>query len=197
MDLSPAAMGLSVIAFLALLLAVALLRLVELRISKLHQKEMIARGAAKIDEPRFRWMVLLHTTVLLGAALEVVILKRPLIPWLAAPMFVIFLGANAVRWWVIRTLGQHWNVQAMDSTSLGVVTTGPFRYVRHPNYAAVFAEMLALPLIHTAWITAVLGTIAHFAVLSQRLATEERVLFANPDYRAAMAGKPRFVPGLF
>src|SRR5213592_3045735 len=79
-------------AFLGLLLAVALLRLVELRISKRHQKEMAARGAAKIDEPKFRWMVLLHTAVLLGAALEVVVLRRPFILWLAAPMFSLFLG---------------------------------------------------------------------------------------------------------
>lgn len=190
-------MELSTIAFLVLLLAVALLRFVELRISKRHQNEMMARGAAKVDEPKFRWMVLLHTAVLAGAAVEVVVLKRPFIPWLAAPMFIIFLSANAVRWWVIRTLGEHWNVQVMDSTRLGVVTSGPFRYVRHPNYAAVFAEMLALPLIHTAWITAIAGTIAHMGVLAQRLSTEERVLFANPDYRAAMTGKPRFLPGLF
>jgi methyltransferase len=190
-------MDLSTIAFLALLLLVALLRLAELRISKRHQQEMIARGAAKVDEPRFRWMVLLHTAVLVGAAVEVLVLKRPFIPWLAAPMFLVFLAANAVRWWVIRTLGEHWNVQVMDSTGLGVVTSGPFRYVRHPNYAAVFAEMLALPLIHTAWITAAAGAIAHMAVLAQRLSTEERVLFADPDYRAAMTGKPRFLPGLF
>jgi len=190
-------MDVSVIAFLALLLAVALLRLVELRISKQHQIEMTARGAAKVDEPRFRWMVLLHTAVLVGAALEVVFLRRPFLPWLAAPMLGVFLAANVVRWWVIRTLGEHWNVQVVDSTCLGVVTTGPFRYVRHPNYAAVFAEMLALPLIHTAWITAITGTIAHIGVLAQRLSTEERVLFANPDYRTAMTGKPRFLPGLF
>jgi methyltransferase len=190
-------MELSTIAFLALLLMVALLRLVELRISKKHQAEMIARGAAKVREPRFRWMVVLHSAVLIGAAVEVVILRRPFILWLAVPMFAVFLAANAVRWWVIQTLGEHWNVQVMDSTRLGVVTSGPFRYVRHPNYAAVFAEMLALPLIHTAWITAIAGTIAHMGVLAQRLSTEERVLFANPDYRAAMTGKPRFLPGLF
>jgi methyltransferase len=190
-------MDLSTIAFLALLLLVALLRLAELRISKQHQQEMIARGAAKVAEPLYRWMVLLHTAVLTGAAVEVVVLKRPFLPWLAAPMFLIFLAANAVRWWVIRTLGEHWNVQVMDSTRLGVVTSGPFHYVRHPNYAAVFAEMLALPLIHTAWITAAAGTLAHMGVLAQRLSTEERVLFANPDYRAAMTGKPRFLPGLF
>lgn len=190
-------MDVSVYLFLGLLLAVGLLRLVEMRISRRHQKEMAARGAAKVDEPKFRWMVLLHTAVLIGAALEVAILKRPFLPWLAAPMFIIFLAANALRWWVIRSLGAHWNVQVVDSTRLGVVTSGPFRYVRHPNYAAVFSELLALPLIHTAWITAIAGAIAHIGVLAQRLSTEERVLFANPDYRAAMTGKPRFLPGLF
>jgi methyltransferase len=190
-------MDVSVIAFLGLLVAVALLRLVELRISRRHQQEMLAHGAAKVEDPKFRWMVVLHTSVLIGAALEVILLRRPFLPVLASVMFAVFLTANFVRWWVIRTLGEHWNVQVMDSTRLGVVTSGPFRYVRHPNYAAVFAEMLALPLIHTAWITAAAGTLAHIVVLSQRLATEERVLFANPDYRAAMSGKPRFLPGLF
>ena len=190
-------MDVSVYLFLALLLAVGLLRLLEMRISRQHQQEMATRGAAKVDEPKFRWMVLLHTVVLVGAALEVVFLKRPLLPWLAAPMFAIFLAANALRWWVIRSLGAHWNVQVVDSSRLGVVTSGPFRYVRHPNYAAVFSELLALPLIHTAWITAIAGAIAHIGVLAQRLSTEERVLLANPDYRTAMSGKPRFLPGLF
>ncbi len=190
-------MELSVIAYLALLLLVGLLRIVELQISRRHQREMVAHGAAKVNDPRFRWMVLLHTGVLVGAAVEVVFLHRPFIPVLAAVCFVIFLAANVVRWWVIRTLGEHWNVQIMNSTGLGVITTGPFRYVRHPNYAAVFVEMLVLPLIHTAWITAIAGSLAHIVVLSQRLSTEERVLFSDAQYRAAMAGKPRFLPGLF
>jgi methyltransferase len=85
----------------------------------------------------------------------------------------------------------------MDSTRLGVITNGPFRYVRHPNYAAVFVEMIALPLIHTAWFTALIGAVAHVVVLTFRLSAEERVLFANPDYAAAMSAKPRFLPGLF
>lgn len=187
-------MDVSVKAFLALLSLVALLRIIELRISGRHQKQLLARGAQRVPEPRFRWMVLVHAAVLLGAAVEVTLLKRPFIPMLAAISFVIFLAANAVRWWVIQTLGDHWNVQVMDSTRLGVVSSGPFRFVRHPNYAAVFAEMLALPLIHAAWMTAVAGSLAHAAVLGQRIATEEKVLLANPDYRAAMAGKPKFLP---
>ena len=190
-------MELSVTAYLILLSLVAILRLYELRISKHHQKEMVAHGASKVDEPRFRWMVLLHTGVLVGAACEVVFLRRPFIPVLAAVCFTIFLAANAIRWWVIRTLGEHWNVQVMNSTGMGVITSGPFRYVRHPNYAAVFAEMLVLPLIHTAWITALAGSAAHVVVLSQRLATEEKVLFSDAHYRDAMSSKPRFLPGLF
>jgi methyltransferase len=190
-------MELNVIAYLGLLLVVALLRIYELQISRRHQREMIGRGASKVQDPRFRWMVLLHTAVLIGCAGEVVLLHRPFYPVFAAICFAIFLAANAVRWWVIRTLGEHWNVQVMNSTGMGVVTSGPFRYVRHPNYAAVFVEMLALPLIHCAWITAIVGSLAHALVLSQRLATEERVLFSDAQYRAAMSGKPRFVPGLF
>jgi len=190
-------MDLSVVAYLALLLAVVALCIDELKISRRHQQQLVSCGAEKVSEPRFRWMVALHAVVLLGAALEVLLLKRPFLPILAGVAFAVFLAANIVRWWVIRTLGDHWNVQVMDSTRLGVVTSGPFRFVRHPNYAAVFAEMLALPLIHTAWITALAGSLAHMAVLAQRLSTEEAVLFANPDYRAAMTGKPRFLPGLF
>jgi methyltransferase len=190
-------MGLSVIAFLGLLLAVALLRLFELRVSSRNRQRMVAQGATKVHEPRFRWIVLLHTAVLICAALEVVLLRRPFIPILAAVMFLLFLGSNAVRLWVVRTMGKHWNVQVMNSTSLGVVTSGPFRFVRHPNYAAIFVEIFSLPMIHTAWITAALGVVGYAVTISQRIAVEEKILFANPDYRAAMGGKPRFLPGLF
>jgi methyltransferase len=190
-------MELNVIAYLSLLTAVALLRLAEVRISKRHQQELYGRGASRVSEPKFRWMVLLHAGVLIGAASEVTYFRRPFLPLLAVPMFLIFLAANGVRWWVIRTMGEHWNVQIMNSTGLGVVTTGPFQFVRHPNYCAVFVEMLALPLIHTAWITAILGTVAHTFVLARRIEAEEKVLLTSSEYRVAMGRKPRFIPGLF
>jgi methyltransferase len=190
-------MDLSVAAFLALLIAVALLRGVELVISRRHQRRLEAQGISRADEPHFQWMVLLHAAVLAGAALEVLLLNRPLIPVLAIVMGTLFALANILRWWVIHTLGTHWNVQVMDSVSLGVITTGPFRLVRHPNYVAVFIEMAALPLVHTAWITALVGSAGHAWVLSRRLAVEEGVLLRNEEYRATMAHRPRFVPRLF
>jgi len=190
-------MELSRALYAGLVAAVAVLRFVELRISKRNQQRMAERGATRAPDPRFPAMVAVHTCVLAGAVAEVVFLARPLIPVLASVMGALFLAANGLRWWVIATLGAHWNVQVMNSTRLGVITGGPYRWVRHPNYSAVFAEMLALPLIHTAWITALAGTAAHAWVLRGRIVAEENVLLADPAYRAAMGGKPRFVPFLF
>ncbi len=190
-------MDLSLSAYVVLLLAVGLIRLMEVRISRRNQRRLMAQGVAKVPEPHFRWMILLHISVLVGAALEVLFLHRPFIPALAIGMGFLFVLANALRWWVIRTLSEHWNIQVMASAQLGVVTRGPFRWIRHPNYLAVFVELIALPLIYTAWLTAIFAGSANAWVLSQRLAVEERVLLANPTYQATMAAKPRFLPKLF
>src|SRR5438309_1897976 len=107
-------MAITVIAFLGLLLAVAALRIVELQISKRHQRQIVADGGAKVTDPKFLWMVLLHTAVLIGAAVEVVFLRRSFIPWLAAISFVLFLVANIIRWWVILALVEHWSVEVND-----------------------------------------------------------------------------------
>ena len=186
----------SVVIYTLFLAAVGLGRLAETSISQRHQRALAARGAAKIAEPHFRWMGLLHSGVLAGAALEVWLLARPFIPALAAPMIVLFVLSNVLRWWVIRTMADHWNIQVVNSLGLGVVTNGPFRWIRHPNYLAVFVELLAVPLIHTAWLTALLGGLAHIWVLRRRIAVEEAMLLANSDYRAAMGHKPRFIPRL-
>jgi methyltransferase len=185
------------IAYLALLGLVGIGRLVELGISRRNQRQLEKRGVRKVAEPHFRWMVLLHGGVLIAAAVEVVVLHRPLIPALAIPMAVLFVLANLLRWWVIRTLAGHWNVQVMASSNVGVVTSGPYKWVRHPNYVAVVIELFSLPMIHTAWITALVGTIANLEVLRRRLAVEDGVLLANPIYRASMGSKPRFLPRLF
>ena len=190
-------MDLTVIAFLLLLAAVAATRVIELRISRRHQRNMHRHGIEKHADPHYRWMIALHAAVLAGAAVEVVLLHRPFVPWLGVPMALLAALATALRWWVIRTLGAHWNVEVMASAPLGVVTQGPFRWVRHPNYLGVFVELVALPLIHSAWITAIFAAAGNAWVLRRRLQIEEPVLSANPVYRARMAGKPRFLPKMF
>jgi len=184
-------------AYLVLLAVVAAGRLIELQISRRNQRALHARGVEKIPEPHFRWMVVVHTAVLAGAALEVTLLHRPLLPALAISMVTLFVLANLLRWWVIRTLAVHWNVEVMASPRVGVVTSGPYRWVRHPNYVAVVVEMFALPMMHTAWITALLGSSANLEILRRRIRVEDGVLMTDPAYRCGMGAKPRFLPKLF
>lgn len=186
-------MELSVQLYLGLLVLVASGRLMELRHSRRNQQRLEAAGATKATEPGYIWMVALHSGVLGGCAFEVFYLHRPWIPPIGFAALAIFLAANAARWWVIGTLGRSWNVQVM-SPALGVITGGPYRWVRHPNYTAVFAEMAALPLIHSAWITAVFGTLLHLLVLRNRVTLEEAVMRQNPDWLAAFQSRPRFLP---
>jgi methyltransferase len=185
---------LGVYLYVGLLVAVGACRLVEMRISRRNQRAMAARGAPPLPEPVFRAMVALHTGVLVAAALEVILLRRPASAAIAIPALAAFALANLLRFWVIATLGAHWNVRVVRSMPFGVVTAGPYRWIRHPNYVAVFVELLALPLVHGAYLTAVAGTALHVVILRRRIALEESVLMSDADYRRAFAGKPRFLP---
>ena len=166
--------------FLGLCGAVGAGRLFEMTISRRHQRALAAQGAAPLPEPVFGAMVALHTAVIGGAAIEVVALHRPFVAALGVPALAVLVLSNALRLWVIR--------------SLGVVTGGPYRFVRHPNYVAVFCELLALPLVHGAYLTATVGALLHLLILRRRVTLEESILMTDESYRRAFAGKPRFLP---
>jgi methyltransferase len=180
--------------FLVLVGLVGACRIVELRLSRRHQRALAAGGAQVIAEPVFPAMVALHTGILVAAVIETLLLGRPFVVELAVPAVALVVLANALRFWVIATLGVHWNVRVVPSMPLGVVTDGPYRFVRHPNYVAVFVELLALPLVHGAWLTALGGALLHVAILRRRVGLEESVLMADEAYRLAFDHKPRFFP---
>src|SRR5579863_5531851 len=161
------------VAYICLLVLVGIERLAELVISRRNQRKLEQQGVRKIAEPHFRWMVMVHTCVLIGAGADVFFLHRPLIPVLAISMSVVFVLSNVLRWWVIGILAEHWNVEVMASSSVGVVTSGPYRWVRHPNYVGVVMEVFSLPMIHTAWITAIFGTLGYFEILRRWVKIED------------------------
>jgi methyltransferase len=185
------------VAYICLLVLVGIERLVEVAISRRNQSKLIEQGVRKVREPHFPSLVLFHAVVLVAAGAEVLFLHRPLIPALAIAMGALFILSNALRYWVIHLLAGLWNVQIMDSGRIGIVTSGPYRWVRHPNYVGVVLEVFSLPMIHTAWITAIVGTLGYFEILRRRIKFEDRVLMANPAYREAMGDKPKFFPRLF
>jgi methyltransferase len=107
----------------------------------------------------------------------VVLADRPFLPWLGWPMVILVLAAQALRWWCVTTLGKQWNTRVIVVPGLPLVTSGPYRWLRHPNYVAVVVEVAALPLVHTAWVTAVAFSIANaILLLGWRIPVEERAL---------------------
>jgi methyltransferase len=109
-------------------------------------------------------------------------------------MVVAAVLAQALRYWAIWSLGERWNVRVIVVPGDPVITRGPYRVVRHPNYAAVAIEGVALPMIHTAWLTALCFTLANAVLLAVRIACEERALANHTDYRAALGDRARFLP---
>ncbi|MUL63937.1 hypothetical protein BOO86_05630 [Mycobacterium sp. CBMA 234] len=162
--------------YLALIAAVAVERLVELVVSKRNLAWSLARGGTEYGIGHYPFMVVLHVGLLAGCALEPLLLDRPFIPALGWPMFVVVLASQALRWWCIATLGPQWNTRVIVIPGAARVVAGPYRWLPHPNYVAVVVEGAALPLVHTAWLTALGFTVLNAVLLRTRLRVENTAL---------------------
>ena len=163
-------------AYYALLAGVVVERLVELVVSKRHERALLARGGREHGRGHYTAMVALHTAFLFGCVMEPVVFDRPFLPALGIPMFALAIAAQAVRWWAIRTLGTHWCTRVIVVPNAPRVGGGPYRFFPHPNYVAVVAEGIALPLVHSAWLTAVVFTVLNAWLLTLRIRTENTAL---------------------
>jgi methyltransferase len=183
-----------VTAYLAILAALAAERLVELRISRRNAAWALGRGGVEVGRRHFRVMAALHAGFLAGCAAEVVLLDRPFVPALGWPMLALAALAQALRYWAIASLGPRWNVRVIVLPGAPAVRTGPYRWLRHPNYLAVVLEGFAIPLIHGAWLTAACFSAANAVLLAVRIRCEERALARHCDYEARLGAVPRFLP---
>ena len=124
-----------------------------------------------------------------------ILLRRPLMPPLAIAMTVLVLLSQALRYWAVFTLGARWNVRVIVVPGDAAVTTGPYRYLRHPNYVAVLVEGFSVPLLHGAWLTALAFTLLNTWLLAVRIRCEERALAQHCWYEERLGDRPRFLPG--
>ena len=159
-----------------LIAAVAVERVAELVVSQRNLAWSRAQGGVEFGAGHYPAMVVLHTGLLAGALAEVYLCHRPFLPWLGWPMLAIVVAAQVLRWWCITTLGRQWNTRVVVVPGAPRVTGGPYRVLSHPNYVAVVAEGAALPLVHTAWITAGVFTVLNAALLVRRISTENAAL---------------------
>ncbi|GAA1421874.1 isoprenylcysteine carboxyl methyltransferase family protein [Catellatospora coxensis] len=163
-------------AYTLLILAVAAERLVELVVSKRHAAWALANGGREYGRSHYPYMVALHTALLAGCLAEVWLLDRPFLPVLGWTMLALVAASQALRWWCVTTLGRRWNTLVIVVPGLPLVDRGPYRWLKHPNYLAVVVEGFALPLVHTAWLTALTFTVLNFAMLAVRIRVENTAL---------------------
>lgn len=159
-----------------LILAVGLERLAELVVSKRHAAWAMQRGGKEYGRGHYPVMVAVHTGLLVGCVVEVWALDRPFIPVLGWSMLAVVLASQALRWWCVASLGRRWNTLVIVVPGLPLVDRGPYRWLKHPNYVAVVLEGLALPLVHSAWITAIAFTVINAFVLAVRIRVENAAL---------------------
>ncbi|MFJ3138141.1 isoprenylcysteine carboxyl methyltransferase family protein [Streptomyces sp. NPDC102359] len=159
-----------------LVLAVAVERLAELVVARRNAAWTRARAGVEHGRGHYPVMVVLHTGLLAGCLLEPLLADRPFLPALGWPALTLALLAQALRWWCITSLGPYWNTRVIVVPGARLVGRGPYRFLRHPNYVAVVVEGVALPLVHSAWITATLFTLANAALLTVRIRCENAAL---------------------
>ncbi|ANI38669.1 isoprenylcysteine carboxyl methyltransferase family protein [Mycolicibacterium vaccae] len=158
------------------ILLIAAERLVELVVSRRNARWSFAHGGKEFGRSHYPAMVSMHALLLVSCIVEVATQHRPFLPWLGWPMVALVAASTAMRWWCVATLGKHWNPRLIVIPNAELVQKGPYRLLHHPNYTAVAVEVAALPLVHSAWWTAVVFSLANAAILRIRITSENRAL---------------------
>jgi methyltransferase len=168
------------VAFTVLVALVGLERLAELVVSTRNAAWSFGRGGVESGRGHYPVMVLLHSGFLVAMLVEAWVRRPDVAPVLAWSMLALVLASQALRWWCIATLGRRWNTRVIIVPGLAPVTSGPYRLLPHPNYVAVVLEGVALPLVHEAWLTALVFTLANAALLVVRIRVENAALRTLP-----------------
>ena len=168
--------SLSTSALLVLVVAlVAGQRLFELVLARRNERRTRARGAVERGQRHYLSIVALHTLWLVSTLIEG-LLRGPELPLFWPVPLALFLLVQPLRYWAIFSLGERWNTKILVLPGEKPLRRGPYRYLDHPNYVVVVAELLTFPLICGAWITALVFTVLNAVILSVRIREENRAL---------------------
>lgn len=180
--------------FIAIVLAVVAQRLLEVRYSDRNQAKILQEGGREHGDNLLGAVKVLQVSWWVATIAEVWYLDRPFLPVLAAVALTATVAGQVLRYLSMRALKWRWTLPIMTVPRMPVVTSGVYRYLRHPNWLGVILEIAFLPLIHSAYLTAIAFSLANAWLMSKRIQTEERALTENSNYAAAFTGKPRFLP---
>jgi methyltransferase len=177
--------------FFALFSCLILLRLGELILAERNRRWALAQGGLESDRRHYPVIVAVHVLFYLSLWLEWEYWSHG---WNALwPVWLgLLAGAQIVRCWAILALGRHWNTRIIVLPKMKLVTRGPYRFIRHPNYLAVIIEFVAIPVLCGAYSTAVVFSLANAWILARRIPREERAL--RQCGGDALLPVPRFFP---
>ncbi|MGI9537317.1 MAG: isoprenylcysteine carboxyl methyltransferase family protein [Desulfocapsaceae bacterium] len=162
---------------LAILLTILIAqRLSELALAKRNYRWAMRHGGREYGAENYWLFIALHSLWLVSMILECLVLQPSPATWW--PLFLgLIVVAQILRYWAIVTLGRCWNTRIVIFEQMSPVKSGPYRYLKHPNYLAVALEILAFPALLGAWYTALIFSIANGALLLLiRIPQEERAL---------------------
>lgn len=164
--------------FTIFILLIIVQRLVELVIAKRNEKWMMNKGGIEYGKRHYKLFIYLHTVFFISLIMEVLINKFQF-PKLNVLLILIFIATQIVRIWCIQTLGRFWNTKIIVLPKVIVLKKGPYKYMRHPNYLIVGLELLIIPLLFGAIVTAIVFPILHIFLLMIRIPKEEKALLGK------------------
>jgi methyltransferase len=162
--------------FLLFFILLLLQRVSELSIASKHAKWMYSNGGIEFGAKHYKYIVMIHSGFLLSLLIEVIWLGATPPPWWAIALLV-FGFAQVLRYWCIHSLGVYWNTRIFILPNSKMIASGPYRWLKHPNYLTVNIEFLVIPLVFGAYFTAVIWFLINYAFLKfVRIPAEENAL---------------------
>ncbi|WP_298747667.1 isoprenylcysteine carboxylmethyltransferase family protein [uncultured Brevundimonas sp.] len=155
----------------AVLIAVAVQRLWEVRLADRNTRRLRAEGAVEVGAGHYPLFILLHASWLAAIAIVTPWTMVPNLWWLA-----LYVGLQFGRLWVIASLGRFWTTRIITLPSAPLIRRGPYRFLRHPNYVVASLEIAVLPLAFgQVWI-ALVWSVANALLVGWRIRVEDRAL---------------------
>jgi methyltransferase len=160
-----------------LVLLVALQRLIEVAWARRNERRLLAAGGIEVGAAHYPLFFVLHGSWL--AALWLLVPAEAPVIW---PLLVFFAMLQAARLWVIGSLGRYWTTRVITVPGAPLVRRGPYRWIKHPNYLVVAAEIAVLPLAFGAWEIALMFSVLNALLLYHRIRVEEAALAPRRAY---------------
>jgi methyltransferase len=160
---------------LAALAVVVVLMLLELRVSTRNERVLLSRGATAPHDPVYATMRWAYPAVFAAMAVEGA-LAAPAPAWLVTAGAAVFVSAKLFKYWAIATLGERWTYKVLVLPGVPLVETGPYRFIRHPNYVGVVGELVGMALLSEAKFAGPAGVVFFSWLLSRRIQAEDRAL---------------------